>query len=202
MQYIIENKNCSMEMNEGSLCFEFLDGFKSIKFDNTSYYRNRFNHLPESKGVDFLAVNKNSVIMIEVKDCLGYEEDNRWRTAIDNKKIDSRGKVCGNTDEDTFDIEISKKVAMSIACIIGAARSDIDDAKDYKKYTRIISECDIRIIFLLEGNFSTPSRPKTAIMKQIKDSIHKKLSWLKCKIFVEDIEHTTGKYFHVKRIKL
>jgi len=39
-------------MIEGDIDFTFNENYTAIKFDDTSFYRKRFNKLPESKGVD------------------------------------------------------------------------------------------------------------------------------------------------------
>ena len=72
---------------ESGLQFGFPDGTLVVKFDDTKYYRNSFNVLPESKGVDFISVGKDSISFIEVKNCLGVEGNNRWRIAPDNKSV-------------------------------------------------------------------------------------------------------------------
>lgn len=48
-------------------------------FDDTNFYRNLFNALPGSKGVDFLSVDAEYVAFIEVKNCQGDEGNCRWR---------------------------------------------------------------------------------------------------------------------------
>lgn len=63
-----------MEIREESgLRFRFPDDSKIIKFDDTVFYRKFFNALPDSKGVDFIATEKDSLSFIEVKNCTGDE---------------------------------------------------------------------------------------------------------------------------------
>lgn len=63
-----------MEIREESkLMFEFPEGSHVVKFDDTKYYRNLFNSLPDSKGVDFVLLEKDAISFIEVKNCLGDE---------------------------------------------------------------------------------------------------------------------------------
>lgn len=71
---------------ESGLKFEFCDDVNVVKFDDTKYYRKLFNSLPGSKGVDFIAVGKNNIAFIEVKNCTGDEGSCRWRISPNNKK--------------------------------------------------------------------------------------------------------------------
>lgn len=52
---------------ESGLKFAFPEKSTVIKFDDTQFYREFFNKLPESKGVDFISVDKNEIAFIEVK---------------------------------------------------------------------------------------------------------------------------------------
>lgn len=57
-----------MEIREESgLKFGFPDENIAIKFDDTKYYRDLFNALPGSKGVDFISAGKDAISFIEVK---------------------------------------------------------------------------------------------------------------------------------------
>ena len=40
------------------------------------------------------------------------------------------------------------------------------------------------------------------IMKALTDSIRKKLSWLECKVIVENMDTQTNKYYNAKRVNL
>lgn len=73
-------------MVESKLDFTFTD--RAIKFDDTRFYELFKSYLPNGKGVDFLSINQNAYIMLEVKNCIGYEKENAWRTKTNftNKK--------------------------------------------------------------------------------------------------------------------
>lgn len=58
-------------------------------FDDTNFYRNLFNALPGSKGVDFLSVDAEYVGFIEVKNCQGDKGNCRWRIFPNNHKRDT-----------------------------------------------------------------------------------------------------------------
>ena len=79
-----------MEIREESgLKFGFPDENIAIKFDDTKYYRDLFNALPGSKGVDFISAGKDAISFIEVKNCLGDEGNCRWRIFPNNQKRDT-----------------------------------------------------------------------------------------------------------------
>lgn len=70
MQCMIENRGLFMENNikeESRLKFQFAENDIVIKFDDTKFYRDYFNKLPEAKGVDFISVAKDKIAFIEVK---------------------------------------------------------------------------------------------------------------------------------------
>ena len=81
-----------MEIEESRLKFKFPDKSHVIKFDDTKFYRNLFNSLPESKGIDFIAIENDSISFIEVKNCIGDEGNCRWRIAPNNHKRASAAK--------------------------------------------------------------------------------------------------------------
>lgn len=118
---MIESRGLSMVIKEESgLKFGFPDGDSVVKFDDTKFYRNSFNALPESKGVDFISTGQDAISFIEVKNCLGDEGNNRWRIAPDNQKHDTTATNNDVTGRDSFDIEVSQKVAMTLAALSGA----------------------------------------------------------------------------------
>ena len=88
MLCMIENRGLFMENNiieESGLKFQFPKNDTVIKFDDTKFYRDYFNKLPEAKGVDFISVDKNKIAFIEVKNCTGDEGNCRWRIAPNNQ---------------------------------------------------------------------------------------------------------------------
>lgn len=185
-----------MEIREESgLKFGFPDGNIAIKFDDTKYYRDLFNALPESKGVDFISVGKDAISFIEVKNCLGDEGNCRWRIAPNNQK---RGKTSTTVDvegRDSLDIEVSQKVAMTLAALVGARsfgdrKSSLDELK--KIITTVFSEnfADDKkkkyVILFLEGDFGGHTRSKKMIMEELQRSMNTKMRWLNCRVSVVD----------------
>ena len=183
----------AITLDESGLRFVF-DG-DAVKFDETAYYRNYAKNQPEGKGVDFIALSQSGIQMIEVKNCRGHEFENRWRIGPNNSSRQKRLPGQDETDRDSVDIEVAKKIASSLACLYGAwtkaprSNSTEELAKLWVNITDPRLPTDqkqLQVILFLEGNFGCQTRPKTAIMKRLQESIQKKLSWLNCKVSVID----------------
>lgn len=195
-----------MEIREESgLKFEFSQGSLVTKFDDTKYYRKLFNALPESKGVDFIAVEKNSISFIEVKNCLGDEENCRWRIAPDNRKRTTTSTKINVEGRNSLDIEVAQKVAMTLAALVGAmsfgeTKSSLDELKEiieavFSKDFR--SKKEKYIILFLEGDFGSHTRTKKMIMSDLQKSICKKMQWMNCKVSVVDSSTYNKKIFRI-----
>lgn len=193
-----------MEISEGSLTFCFRDG-SGLKFDNTTYYRKYFNALPNGKGVDILHVSPSHAMLMEVKDCLGREGDNRWRIGVNNSKLHLAPK--GDTDRDSFDIETAKKAAMTVACLTGAAiGGGREAAEELLPYFRALTSKDLcsgkkklYVILFLDGGFGCKTRSKKTMMRELQHSIQRALKWLNCTVSVVDSDTYNPGLFTVKR---
>lgn len=107
-------------IEESGLKFHFLGNTQVVKFDESPFYREYFNKLPESKGVDILADSSEIIQLIEIKNCSGHETENMWRTSINNRKRNSAPEYVDVENRDSLDIEVAKKVVSSIVCMYGA----------------------------------------------------------------------------------
>ena len=123
---------------ESRLKFQFAENDTVIKFDDTKFYRDYFNKLPEAKGVDFISVAKDKIAFIEVKNCTGDEGNNRWRIAPDNRKRNTTHTSVNVEGRDSLDIEIAQKTAMTVAALVGAksfgnTKECLNELKEYVK---------------------------------------------------------------------
>ena len=196
-----------MEIREESgLKFGFPDENIAIKFDDTKYYRVLFNALPESKGVDFVAAGKDAISFIEVKNCLGDEGNCRWRIAPNNRKRDTASTTVDVEGRDSLDIEVSQKVAMTLAALAGARtfgdrKTLLDELKEI--ITAIFSDdfADDKkkkyVILFLEGDFGGHTRSKKMIMEDLQRSMNTKLKWLDCKVSVVDSSAYNKRIFQI-----
>lgn len=153
MQCMIENRGLFMENNikeESRLKFRFAENDTVIKFDDTKFYRDYFNKLPEAKGVDFISVANDKIAFIEVKNCTGDEGNNRWRITPDNRKRNTTHTSVDVEGRDSLDIEMAQKTAMTIAALVGA--------KSFGNTKECLNELKEYIQFLSEDSFSNDSK--------------------------------------------
>ena len=180
---------------ESGLKFGFPDESIVIKFDDTKYYRDLFNALPGSKGVDFISVRKDAISFIEVKNCLGDEGNCRWRIAPNNQKRDTVSTTVNVKGRESLDIEVPQKVAMTLAALAGARtfgdrKSSLDELQEI--LATVFSEdfADDKkkkyVILFLEGNFGGHTRSKKMIMENLQRSMNTKMRWLNCRVSVVD----------------
>ncbi len=169
---------------ESRLKFAFSDDNKVIKFDDTVYYRKLFNVLPDSKSVDFVSVNDDSVVFIEVKNCTGDEGNNRWRIFPNNLKRDTSHTTVDVEGRDSLDIEVPGKVAMTLAALAGAEsfgenKSSLEDLEEIRNGLFFDALADDSrkkyVILVLEGNFGGKTRSKKMIMSELQRSMNAKM---------------------------
>lgn len=191
---------------ESGLKFLFPQNDTVVKFDDTKFYRDYFNKLPEAKGVDFISVDKDKIAFIEVKNCTGDEGNCRWRIAPNNQKRNTTHTVVNVEGRDSLDIEVAQKTAMTVAALTGA--KSFGDTKDcleeLKEYIQFLSSDRFSddskkkyVILFLEGDFGSRTRSKKMIMKELQDSMNKKLQWINCRVSVVDSDTYNPKIFRI-----
>ena len=165
-------------MIEGKLDFTFSNNYKVVKFDGTDFYK-RYKSMPNGKGVDFILFSDDRIILLEIKDCSGYERENAWR--VEPNKITHKN----NTYDESFDIEIAKKVSSTFSCLVGVGTyPKIDLTQDMKELCDVLDKLrrqktNVSVILFLEGDFHTKTYTKTMVMGKIKRQIKKYLSsWI------------------------
>lgn len=210
MRCMTENRGLFMENNikeESRLKFQFPENATVIKFDDTKFYRDYFNKLPEAKGVDFISVDKNKIAFIEIKNCTGDEGNCRWRIAPNNKKRNTAQTSVNVEGRDSLDIEVAQKTAMTVAALVGA--KSFGDTKEcfseLKEYIKFLSNDKFSdnskkkyVILFLEGDFRSRTRTKKMIMRDLQDSMNKKLQWINCRVSVVDSNTYNSKIFQIK----
>ena len=186
--------------------FEFPDRNNTIKFDEDIYYRKYFTKMPYAKGVDFISSSSENLLLLEVKNCCGYENDNIWRIHPNNRKINLRTALVDTNERESLDIEMAQKVAMTIAAIVGA--HTFGERRETGRYLSgfipelISSKISLdkkewMVILFLEGEFKSATRTKKMIMQTLQNSIRQKLDWLNCKVSVVDSNTYRSKYFKI-----
>ena len=192
---------------ESGIKFIFPDQSRPIKYDSCDFYRSYVSQLTAAKGGDFISIQAGRLVLTEVKNCKGFENDNNWRIFLDNKKKYTSHTGVNVENRDSLDIEIAKKVAMTIDGLIGAYTklSGTEAAEELSEHVGALISPSIKagtkqllIILFLEGDFGCESRPKTAIMLDLAKSIKKKLAWLNCYVSVVDSNTYQKKVFDVR----
>lgn len=195
-----------MEIEESGIKFEFPNGNTTVKFDDDKYYRKFFCKVDGAKGVDFISSSEMQLLFVEVKNCAGHESECTWRIFPNKKKLSTTHTTVDTKNRESLDIEVAQKVAMSIACIVGAHTylDRRETGKDIVSFgEQILSEkfaLDKKswyVILFLEGDFSCESRSKKMIMQELQQSLSNKLSWLNCRVSVVDSHTYPRKLFMV-----
>lgn len=198
-----------MEINvkeESGLKFNFPKDSTVIKFDDTKFYRDYFNKLPEAKGVDFISVDREKIAFIEVKNCSGDEGNCRWRIAPNNKKLNTVHTTVNVEGRDSLDIEVAQKMAMTVAALVGAKSfgNTKDCLKELEAFIQFLSNDTFSddskkkyVILFLEGDFGGKTRTKKMIMQALQKSMNKKLKWIKCRVSVVDSDTYDSSIFHI-----
>lgn len=194
-------------IEESRLKFAFPDKSKVIKFDDTKFYRDYFNKLPEAKGVDFISLHNKMIAFVEVKNCTGDKGNCRWRITPDNKKRNTSPTRVNVDGRDSLDIEVAQKVAMTIAALAGAKSFEEKECvKELEVFGDFITNTSfgenskrIYVILFLEGDFGSKSRTKKMIMQALQDSMNKKLQWINCRVSVVDSDTYDSGMFRILR---
>ena len=195
-------------IEESRLKFAFSENSTVIKFDDTEFYRDYFNKLPESKGVDFISVDKDKMVFIEVKNCVGDEGNCRSRIVPDNKKRNTSRTTVNVEGRDSLDIEVAQKIAMTVAALVGAKSfgSRKECVKELDRFIKFLSDDKFAddskkkyVVLFLEGNFEGYTRTKKMIMKALQDSINKKLRWINCRVSVVDSDTYDSRMFRIMK---
>ena len=192
-------------IREGKLNFIFDNKFDAIKFDEQDYYKDFCSNQPFGKGVDIIAYSRELLQIIEIKNCIGHEKENEWRIKTNNMSQDG--------DEFSFDTEISLKIVNTVACLVGAQTYSTqrpDKSLVYEKYWNFLESRDVLkdkakiiVILHLEGDFDDISHARNAksYKKRIRDSIRKKLDWLKCDVVVPENREEASKWYRVEDVR-
>ena len=171
------------QITESGFRFTFPEGYEAVKFDDTSFYRRYFS-FPGSKGLDIIACSAERIVLLEIKNCVRDIAGNRWRIAPDNQKVNTISTQHEVHDRDSVDIEMIKKTAMTLACMVGAfTKKEGCPATEaiVPVYSALVDEkvCSyhrkVIVVLFLEGEFGSAVRPTSAILRLLQTSMNNKL---------------------------
>lgn len=162
-----------INFEESNMVFQFPEGFKVVKLDDSSFYKKHYVSLTTSKSIDFLIFHENTYFLIEVKN---------FKLSLKNKETKNRFLI--NTSE-SLSLEMALKVRDSLACILGASRTQHEEEiSEYKNILKHNQKLKV-ILFIIPPNFYN-ERELNDIKMALSDDLKKKLKWLNAKIHILD----------------
>ncbi|MEF9880552.1 MAG: DUF6661 family protein [Clostridia bacterium] len=188
-----------MNVSESKIEFRFDDRYHVLKLDDTAFYCNLFNQLPGSKAVDFLAYDESRFLMIEVKNCVGNEADNRWRIAANNMKRETTAPNESVLERDSLDIEAAQKTAMSIAALFGAYTRPVPQSVSDECVPFAQALFDAKV---LDGQFGCRTRSDLTIRQELQNHLKRKLKWLNGEVLVLDSQTLSTKGLNLTAVRI
>ena len=154
---------------EKLLRFRFDDTWVVIKYDDHRDYVERIRHLPETKGVDFVAVlDERLLYFIEAKDFRGHRIENRARV--------KDGELA---------IEVAQKVRDTIAGIVAAHHRG--STEEWSRFIECLTNSvnPVRVLLWLEDDLPPgPRGRRHNHASVVTDRLKQHLSWLTPRVFV------------------
>ncbi len=176
-----------IEETIGKLEFEFSDVWQVCKYDVQPFY----NKIKGQgfKGVDFLALSTNSILLMEVKYVIASDENSRIRFAqnADNEKVaaikekltcDENKQVKMDSNRPYLVDEVVKKVKDTLIGLFASYRCK-NELSEYSQILFNNPEQVILVILFLErqGSFNQPEKFKP-LASHLKLAIEQKLNCL------------------------
>ena len=110
------------QVTEGTLVLTFDPDWQVIKYDDTEWHRRRFGH---HQAMDVLANGAGRYWWIEIKDCEGFEEQNRPRLNPADPQVLTDTRQEFNADGRALELRVSRKKPFIIDEVIGKLRSTL-----------------------------------------------------------------------------
>lgn len=157
----------------------FPNGWDAIKYDESDWHRNRMkSHL---KAMDILATNDNHHWWIEIKDCEGYESDNRPRLSPkDSVEVDQTRqwvkdqgwdqRVKADRKKPFIVDEMVEKFHHTLMALACAER---DECVTLAKYWVICSRKPLSVVLLLTWD----SKDFKRLAMRLQDKLRRALSY-------------------------
>ena len=165
---------------EKNLTFEFPDEWQVIKYDDSNFYRKRFEQMDDVKGLDFLARTDAVLWMIEARDFRGYR--------IQNKK---------RMQNNELTLEVAKKVRDTVAVLYDAHRFENQELRSFHSFLfgRNDPTARLEVILLLEED-----RPQSghkqfkAVRSNLVKALKQRLRFLSIRVSVHNRDDLPDDY--------
>ncbi|HFA50104.1 MAG TPA: hypothetical protein ENJ95_13930 [Bacteroidetes bacterium] len=169
-----------MTFQEKNLQFDFDKNHWTylLKFDGARDYKNASANLQNTKGVDISGIlNKNSLVLMEVKDYRGHR--------IKNKPKFTDG-------QEALWLTTAHKFKDTISVIVGAARNSTHEKETFQSYLEFLKNEGRELVFILWLEQDTPLAKKNRKVKSdrqeyvLQQKLKRSLKWLTTKVKIID----------------
>lgn len=179
-----------------ALVFEFPDEWKVLKYDNSEFYKEKVLKCQGTKAVDFLVIDDDRQLWIEVKNFRNYAEENRLRLDSNINNVpgltETLAHIIDNEWEKTVAVsrkklfiadEIALKVRDTCAGVFGAAIQGDIELQDFA--TALQAHQAIHVVLFLQQDESLDNRDDFRRMAQrIGDKIRQQLIFINATVEV------------------
>lgn len=189
------------QLTEGSgvnkLVFEFPDEWKTLKYDeNGGFYKQYVDKCQGTKAVDFLILENNRQLWIEVKNFRDYAEDNRLRLDQNEGKVPGltetryyvkqkewQQQVAVSRKHPFIADEIAQKVRDTCAGIFGAT---IQEVTEFKEFSIALQEkIPVHVVLFLQQDEELDlSKDFRRMAQRIADKIKQELVFINATVEV------------------
>ena len=147
---------------DSALVFEFPDDWETLKYDEAEgFYKNFVNKCQGTKAIDFLILESNRQLWIEVKNFRGYAEANELRLIPNQNNIPGliatrqfvetqqwNDQILISRKKTFIADEIAQKVRDTCAGVFGAMLQDIPEFQPFSN--AVHSKLPIHIVLFLQ----------------------------------------------------
>ena len=188
------------QLTEGTgsnaLVFEFPNEWKVLKYDDSEFYKEKVLKCQGTKAVDFLVIEQNRQLWIEVKNFRNYAADNLLRLDSNESHVlgltETRTHIMENGWDRTVVVsrkqhfiadEIALKVRDTCAGVFGAAIQGDIELQDFA--TALQAHQAIHVVLFLQQNVALENpRDFRRMAQRIGDKIIQQLGFINATVEV------------------
>lgn len=167
-----------VELVEGRLTLRFTEGWQAIDFDHSLWHTKQMKST--LKAMDILAVKDQQHWWIEIKDCLGFEVENRVRfTTSDPQEVKilreelkerSLGAILSVHRSKAFIVEeIMQKLRDTVASVVIAQRTSDMEIAPYTAPTKSVAA--LTVVLLLTWDLKDYKRLARLLQQKLSNAL-------------------------------